>query len=494
MALLLPELPFYFPIFIKMKTAHMKTISTLLFLFVFGAIHAQLAYTQSTYSYDSIIDYPYGMEINYAGNVDTLLMDIYKPHGDGNCLRPVIVLVHGGSWVAGSKEDGDLVYLSRNLAKKGWVVANINYRLGTHKAANYTMYPFCSTSLSAPCGYICDSSEIYRANFRGMQDAKGVIRLMKTRHLLDSSDVNNVFIAGESAGGFVAFAAAFTDQLSEKPANCYAIANAPTPDPDFATYGCNPSTISFARPDLGSIDGTFYTGVYDASVKGIGSFFGGVMDISIFNQAGNTPAVYMFHQGSDVVVDYQYNKLLGRINWECYSQSNICQNYYFYPYAYGSDGLRQYFVSIGSNAPAYQADIVNNYNYMNDCFANGHSVDNLQTRLQNMVSLFSPIITASGNDPLTNCATMGINNETIVSSFFVSPNPSLNQINLQFMQPVEHPLIRIYSSIGKLVYEEKMAAGKTMQLHLETNLADGCYFISVQSGELESTEKFFIAK
>lgn len=470
----------------------MKFFCSIFFLLLFGNIQAQ-AYTQSNYTYDSLINVTYGTAIDYAGNVDTLLMDIYKPHGDGNCLRPVIVLVHGGSWVAGSKEDVDLVYLSRNLARKGWVVANINWRLGTHKAANYTMQGFCNTSISAPCMYICDSSEIYRANFRGMQDTKGAIRFMKTRHLLDSSDVNNVFLAGESAGGFVAFAAAFTDQLSEKSADCYAIANAPTPDPDFAMYGCNPSTISFARPDLGSIDGTLHTGVYDAKVKGIGNFFGAVMDLSMLNQLTDTPAVYMFHQGSDVIVDYDYNGILGRMNWECYSQTNICQNYYFYPRAYGSEGLRQYFVSLGSAAPMYTADIINNYNYMNDCFANGHSVDNLQTRLQNMVNFFSPIITSSGNDPLTNCQTMGINNELNNASFIISPNPSTNEINLQFLQPVNNPTIRIYSSIGKLVYEEKHSPGTMLQLHLETNLADGCYFISVESNQQRSTGKFFIA-
>lgn len=473
----------------------MKSFTILFFsLLLFTTLHAQLAYTQNNYTYDSIIDYQYGIAVDYAGNNDTLLMDIYKPHGDGNCLRPVIVLVHGGSWIAGSKEDGDLVYLSRNLARRGWVVANINYRLGTHKAANYTMQGFCNTSISAPCAYICDSSEVYRANFRGMQDAKGVIRLMKTRHLIDSTDVNNVFIAGESAGGFVAFAAAFTDQPNEKPVNCYAIANAPNPDPDFAAYGCNPSAISFARPDLGSIDGTLYTGVYDASVKGIGNFFGGVMDTSIFGQVGNIPAVYMFHQGSDVVVDYEHNRLLGRMSWECYAQTNICQSYYFYPSAFGSEGLRQCFVSLGANAPAYQAEIINNYNYMNDCFANGHSIDNIQIRMQNMVNYFSPIITASGNDPLTNCQTMGIKNELSLSPFIISPNPSSQEINLQFLQPVENPVIRIYSSIGKMVYEEKHSTGMIMQLHLETNLADGCYFISVESNQQESTRKFFISR
>ncbi|CAN5241281.1 hypothetical protein BH09BAC5_BH09BAC5_06530 [soil metagenome] len=449
---------------------------------------AQLAYTQPVFGYDSIMNISYGTAVDYAGNTDTLLMDIFKPHGDANCLRPVIVLVHGGSWVAGSKEDPDLVYLSRHLAERGWVVANINYRLGTHKAANYTMYALCNNTISAPCMYICDSSEIYRANYRGMQDTNGAIRFMKMRHLADSSDINNVFLAGESAGGFVCLATAFTDQQSEKPLDCFAITNAPTPDPDFVTYGCNPAVISYVRPDLGSIDGDLNTGTYDAKVKGIGNFFGGVMDPSIFNQQTDTPAVYLFHQGSDVVVDYIYNKLLGRINWECYAQSNICQQYYFYPHAYGSEGIRQYFVSLGGNAPNYQADIVSNYNYMNDCLANGHSIDNVQIRMQNMVNFFSPVITATGNNPVTNCQTMGLNEISQALTFSIFPNPSSGEINLQFGSPVSNVDVKIYSAVGKLVFENIYSGNSKSKLQITTSLQDGCYFITAETkGEIKTS-------
>ncbi len=440
------------------------------------------------------MDVSYGTAVNYAGNTDTLLMDIFKPHGDANCLRPVIVLVHGGSWVAGSKEDVDLVYMSRRLAERGWVVANINYRLGTHKAANYTMYALCNNTISAPCGYISDSSEVYRANFRGMQDAKGAIRFMKMRHLTDSSDINNVFIAGESAGGFVSLATAFTDQINEKPLDCYAIANAPTPDPDFATYGCNPTTISYARPDLGSIDGTLNVGLYDAKVQGVGNLYGGVMNRSVFNQVTDTPAVYLFHQGSDVIVDYNYNVILGRISWECYAQTNVCQSYYFYPHAWGSEGIRQYFVSLGGNAPNYQAEIISNYNYLNDCFANGHSLDNVLTRMQNMITFFSPIITATGNNPATNCATMGVEENKSDFSFSVFPNPSTGEINLGFLNPVSSPTVRIYSALGTPVFEKAFYENSLKQIHLFTNLADGSYYISLSSENIAATKSFYITR
>jgi hypothetical protein len=147
---------------------------------------AQLPYALNQYAYDSLINVSYGQDIDYAGNPVDLVLDIYKPKLDSNCLRPIVVLVHGGAWFAGSKEDVYMKLMSREFAKKGWVVANINYRLGTHKAASYNMYALCNNSISAPCGYISDSAEIFRANYRGMQDAKGAIRFMKNRNAIDS--------------------------------------------------------------------------------------------------------------------------------------------------------------------------------------------------------------------------------------------------------------------------------------------------------------------
>jgi alpha/beta superfamily hydrolase len=463
----------------------MKT-GLLVFLFlccVFQAI-CQNPYTNSQYAIESFKDIVYGTAVDYAGNTDTLKLDIYKPVGDANCMRPVIVLVHGGAWVGGSKEDSDLVYMSDELAKKGWVVANINYRLGTHKAANYAMYLFCNNSISQPCGYISDSAEIYRANFRAMQDAKGAIRFMKSRNKTDSTDINNVFIAGESAGGFVAFAAAFTDQPGEKSISCYAIANAPNPDPDLATYGCVPSPINFSRPDLGSIDGSLHLEAYDAGVKGIGNFFGGVLDLNIFQQTAANPCVYMFHQGSDVIVNYNYGNLLGRISWECYAQSNLCQSYYYYPKAYGSEGIRQYFVSLGASAPVYQADIVANYSYLNNCLSNGHAADNLQLRLQNMVNLFASKIALSGNNPQTNCLMNSVGGYKIHSDITISPNPAISQVNIRINAALVGIKFTVTNQLGQKVMTGKLNSENSM-IDI-SQLRKGIYFLLLENKAIKS--------
>jgi acetyl esterase/lipase len=56
-----------------------------------------------------------------------LKMDVYRPKEGGEKL-PACVLVHGGGWVAGDKER--FTPLALGLAQRGYVVANIEYRLG----------------------------------------------------------------------------------------------------------------------------------------------------------------------------------------------------------------------------------------------------------------------------------------------------------------------------------------------------------------------------
>lgn len=429
-------------------------------------LFAQDPYTQSIYGYTVQSDIEYGQAIDFSGNNETLLLDIYKPVGDNNCQRPCLVLVHGGSWIAGSKEDIDIVNIGKEFAKKGWVVATVNYRLGTHKTSNYTMYALCNNSISAPCGYIADSAEVIRANYRGQQDVKGAIRFMKNRFMLDSTDVNNVFIAGESAGGFVSFAAAFLNDPSEKSLLCAAIPDAPNPDTDLIP--CLPVNYSLSRPDLGDIDGTLNLGNHDASIQGVGSFFGGMMDFEMLNNESSWPVLYMFHQGSDVIVHYNYYRLLGRIDWECYAQTNLCQNYAFYPKAYGSKGIETY-LNLLPNSPVRTVDIIENYEYMNDCLDNGHSIDNWITRSQNMAELFAARVVLNGNTPGSPPCNLGIPVQNILN-ITVYPNPSSGIVKLENLSG-EKIDIELYTNDGKRINQG------TLQQTLQLELNEGSYIL-----------------
>lgn len=67
---------------------------------------------------------------------ENLTADIYKPTNQMHGSLPILVLIHGGGFQAGSKE----MYSEwgMNLAKEGYFVMSLNYRLST---ADYPGYP-----------------------------------------------------------------------------------------------------------------------------------------------------------------------------------------------------------------------------------------------------------------------------------------------------------------------------------------------------------------
>jgi acetyl esterase/lipase len=54
-------------------------------------------------------------------------LDVYLPPGDGP--KPLLIWVHGGAWMAGSKNDGNPAL---RFLDKGYAVAAINYRFSQH--------------------------------------------------------------------------------------------------------------------------------------------------------------------------------------------------------------------------------------------------------------------------------------------------------------------------------------------------------------------------
>lgn len=437
--------------------------------------HAQLPYTENLYDVAVETNIEYGQAEGFAGTNDTLFLDLYKPLGDNNCKRPCMVLIHGGAWIAGSKNDVNIVNIATDFAEKGWVVATINYRLGMHKTPSYTMYWACNDDISAPCGYIADSAEVFRAIYRGQQDAKGAIRFMKNRAELDSVDVQNVFVAGESAGAFVAYATAFMKEELEKPGFCSELDDAPTPDEDLEF--CLPEDYSLERPDLGPVNGSLNTGTFNASVQGVGSFYGGMLNFDMLEDESDWPVVYMFHQGADVVVHYNYGRLLGRIDWECFSPTSLCQNYARYPKAYGSKGIESYFAGLG-DSPVRTVDIIENYEYMNDCFDNGHSIDNWVMRSQNMADLFATRVQENGNVPDDGPCHLNI---TDLASIDVTiyPNPSNGLVTIANSQN-EQLKVEVFTTEGKQI--QSFNCKGTHQIKLD----QGAYIFHISS---ESRDK-----
>jgi len=68
-----------------------------------------------------------GLSYGEAGYRNQL--DLYRPKQLPDTPMPILIHVHGGAWVIGQK-DQQAQPLIQHMAAKGWLVADINYRLG----------------------------------------------------------------------------------------------------------------------------------------------------------------------------------------------------------------------------------------------------------------------------------------------------------------------------------------------------------------------------
>ena len=116
----------------------------------------------------------------------TLEMDIYRPDGDGTEKRPLLLMMHGGSFFIGNKEEPGQAGWCRHFASLGYVAVSINYRLGFHAL----------------------KKEIRQAELRALEDADAALAYLLGREDL-RIDPDRVFAAGTSAGAITALNLAF---------------------------------------------------------------------------------------------------------------------------------------------------------------------------------------------------------------------------------------------------------------------------------------------
>lgn len=200
----------------------------------------------------------YGSNIDYLGSTTTLTMDIYTPSGDTAAIRPLIIWVHGGGFIGGTKNDGDVTSLCHHFAKRGYVCASINYRLG--------VFP---TQVSATQG-------VYRA----VQDLKAAIRFFRKNAATTNTfkiDPDMIFAGGSSAGAFTSLHLAYLDQPSEVPSYI-------------------DTTV------LGGLEGSSGNPGYSSHVNAIVNLCGALGDTAWIHP-GDVPVCSM-HGTNDVVVPY----------------------------------------------------------------------------------------------------------------------------------------------------------------------------------------------
>lgn len=120
------------------------------------------------------------LELGRQTDEDCLNLNVWTPAADPGRPRPVMVWIHGGSFVAGSGG----IYDARRLAARGdIVVVTLNYRLG---ALGFLAHP----SLGPP-------GEV--GNY-GLADQQAALRWVRENIAAFGGDPEKVTVAGESAG------------------------------------------------------------------------------------------------------------------------------------------------------------------------------------------------------------------------------------------------------------------------------------------------------
>ncbi|MFP4162457.1 MAG: carboxylesterase family protein [Chitinispirillaceae bacterium] len=124
-------------------------------------------------------DIPYRIASNFMDTTDTLRFDLYTPSNDADTNRPLIIFIHGGSFINGSRKDDYANSFCTDMALRGYAAVSISYRLGLLGMTE---------------------SEFRKALYRAMQDSKAAVRFFRANASQYGIDPNLIVCAGFSAG------------------------------------------------------------------------------------------------------------------------------------------------------------------------------------------------------------------------------------------------------------------------------------------------------
>ncbi|MCW5908154.1 MAG: T9SS type A sorting domain-containing protein [Chitinophagales bacterium] len=281
---------------------YLRVLALAVVLFATTAIKAQVQvrYLDEVFANVTVdTSVVYAQNYEYYTNFNTLVplkMDVYRPAGDTATNRPVVLLSHNGSFLPENltaallnfcfknRKDSSLVELCHRFARRGYVAISFSYRLGWNALAS---------------DQETRAKTIIQAVYRGMQDAKSLVRYLKDDYANNSNqwgiDTGKIVIGGTNSGAYIALAAGALNDTSEINA------------PKFVGTGG-----AFIDQDtLGDFDGFGGTINHD-NYPGISSKFqcvlalGGAVGDTSWIQAGEPP-VLGFHGVNETLTPYNTN-------------------------------------------------------------------------------------------------------------------------------------------------------------------------------------------
>ena len=244
------------------KVKHLKTLNSISTAII---TYAMLNDGMPVYLFDNETD---------LTEVD-LKMDIYKPKNDTEKKRPVVLVMHGGAFAAGAKDDTDqhTVTYCDSLAARGYVTAAVQYRLGI-------------TAVIKDKALTIDSLDFSRTVYRGIQDVRAAVRYIRANADDLGIDPGRVYLIGNSAGAILSLENIYMDKDSEIP------------------------PAAKRTPDLGGLDAYGVQG-YGSQANAVAALWGAVHDPKIIEDVKKP--VLLVHGKADSTVVFKTGRPLSNI-------------------------------------------------------------------------------------------------------------------------------------------------------------------------------------
>ena len=199
----------------------------------------------------------HGFLFKFEMKKQPLLLDVYQPENDTIGKRPLLLFIHGGAFFFGDKENKLQQVITEYAVKRGFMVAAINYRLGT------SITP----------------GSIERTIYRDVQDTRAALRYLMNRKDVFGIDENQIYLSGSSAGGIISLTTAFMDS--------------------YEVYSSTGSGLFNQRENLGGLDDSGNTLKNSFKIAGVASMWGGVTNLAILNN--NIPTLLIHGTADDVI-------------------------------------------------------------------------------------------------------------------------------------------------------------------------------------------------
>lgn len=232
-------------------------------------------------------------------------MRVYEPTGDTMSKRPLIILLHSGTYLdpglnrgaSGTIDDSVLMEMATRWARMGYVVASVDNRKGWNP-----------TSMNVEV----KRKTVLEATYRAIQDARTAVRFFRATAAGAGNpyriDPDKIVMGGDGTGGYIAYGVAFVkryDQINLLKFQDFTDPMNPVPYVDSALMG-DPYGL-LARP----LNNPNHVGV--SSDIQMGFALGGAAGDSSWMEPGDPPFAAL-HTIGDRLAPYMVNDVTEPVN------------------------------------------------------------------------------------------------------------------------------------------------------------------------------------